>query len=103
MNTNTTSSSLLQSMQFRFLICRCRLHCDKIGFIGIHAQSVASLPSNRIQAFDGVTTALEAESGILPVGEWYKATEAEGRATNFGATVYPGTVYLIRSVLYQQF
>ena len=27
--------------------------------------------SDRMQAFDGVTTALELESGILPVAAWY--------------------------------
>ena len=56
------------------------------GFIDLHSHSVVDLPANRLQAYDGVTTALELESGLLPVGEWYEATEAEGRATNFGAT-----------------
>jgi N-acyl-D-glutamate deacylase len=29
-----------------------------------------NIPSNRIQAFDGLTTSLELEGGILPVGEF---------------------------------
>ncbi len=56
------------------------------GFIDLHSHSVVDLPANRLQALDGVTTALELESGVLPIGQWYDATEAEGRATNFGAT-----------------
>ncbi|NOD92606.1 amidohydrolase family protein [Ruegeria sp. HKCCD4884] len=56
------------------------------GFIDLHSHSVIDLPANRLQALDGVTTALELESGVLPIGQWYDATEAEGRATNFGAT-----------------
>lgn len=57
------------------------------GFIDIHSHSVADLPANRLQALDGVTTALELESGLMPVGAWYDAVAAEGRATNYGATV----------------
>ncbi|MDE0589519.1 amidohydrolase family protein [Halocynthiibacter sp. C4] len=56
------------------------------GFIDLHSHSVVDLPANRLQAFDGVTTALELESGVLPIADWYASVEAEGRATNFGAT-----------------
>ena len=40
------------------------------GFIDMHAHG-QNIPSARIQAFDGVTTGLELEAGILPVGEFY--------------------------------
>ena len=39
-----------------------------------------------MQAFDGVTTALELESGILPIGEWYANQEKAGRVINYGAS-----------------
>jgi len=57
------------------------------GFIDLHSHAVVDLPANRMQAFDGVTTALELESGLAPVGAWYDAVAREGRATNYGATV----------------
>jgi len=38
------------------------------GFIDTHAHG-QSIPSNRMQAYDGVTTVLELEAGILPVAE----------------------------------
>jgi N-acyl-D-glutamate deacylase len=36
------------------------------GFIDMHAHG-QDIPSNRMQAFDGCTTALDLESGVLPV------------------------------------
>jgi N-acyl-D-aspartate/D-glutamate deacylase len=53
------------------------------GFIDLHshAQSPTGL---LLQAFDGVTTALDLESGTLPVAEQYRAAEREGRPVNFG-------------------
>ena len=53
------------------------------GFIDLHshAQSITGL---RLQALDGVTTALELEAGVLPVGPAYAQAEAEGRPVNFG-------------------
>ena len=48
------------------------------GFIDLHSHSVVDLSSNRLQAYDGVTTALELESGLMPVGDWYEATAAKG-------------------------
>jgi N-acyl-D-glutamate deacylase len=42
------------------------------GFIDLHAHG-ENLPADRMQAFDGVTTALELESGVLPIGDWYAA------------------------------
>lgn len=55
------------------------------GFIDLHSHT-QSLPGDRIQACDGVTTALELESGILPVGDWYDQQARAGRAINYGAS-----------------
>jgi len=59
------------------------------GFIDLHAHGQDSV-SARLQALDGVTTALEMEIGVYPVAEWLASRE--GRATiNYGATVsHPG-------------
>ncbi|MFS1926075.1 amidohydrolase family protein [Vibrio breoganii] len=56
------------------------------GFIDIHAHG-QQLPAARAQAFDGVTTALELESGLLPISKFYDDTAAEGRPINYGASV----------------
>lgn len=55
------------------------------GFIDLHSHT-QSLPGDRIQAFDGVTTALELESGMLPVAQWYDEQARAGRALNYGAS-----------------
>jgi N-acyl-D-glutamate deacylase len=55
------------------------------GFIDTHAHGM-NIPSNRIQAFDGLTTALELEAGILPVGEFYDNCAKEGRPINYGVS-----------------
>ncbi len=55
------------------------------GFIDLHCHT-QSLPGDRIQAFDGVTTTLELESGVLPIGDWYEQQAAAGRAINYGAS-----------------
>jgi N-acyl-D-aspartate/D-glutamate deacylase len=54
------------------------------GFIDLHSHG--QTPENyRYKAMDGVTTALELEIGVSPVGEWY--TAREGKALiNFGAS-----------------
>ena len=55
------------------------------GFIDLHAHGQDSV-SERFQALDGVTTALEMEIGVYPVAPWYASRE--GRTLlNFGATV----------------
>lgn len=53
------------------------------GFIDLHshAQTVSSL---RMQALDGVTTALELESGASPVRAVYERASALGRPINYG-------------------
>jgi N-acyl-D-glutamate deacylase len=41
------------------------------GFIDLHAHG-QSIPADRMQAFDGVTTTLDLEAGVLPVASWYR-------------------------------
>jgi N-acyl-D-glutamate deacylase len=53
------------------------------GFIDLHAHGQV-LPAARMQAFDGVTTALELESGVLPVALAYDSVAQEGRPINYG-------------------
>ncbi len=53
------------------------------GFIDLHAHG-QSLPADRMQAFDGVTTALELEAGALPVSRWYAMQAERGRTLNYG-------------------
>jgi N-acyl-D-glutamate deacylase len=53
------------------------------GFIDMHAHG-QSLPADRMQAFDGVTTTLELEAGALPVAAWYAQQAAVGRTLNYG-------------------
>jgi len=53
------------------------------GFIDLHAHG-QDLPAARMQAFDGVTTALELESGTLPVAAAYDRLAREGRPINYG-------------------
>lgn len=56
------------------------------GFIDYHAHG-QSIMSGRTQAFDGVTTALELEAGIMPVSDYYDRLAREGRPINYGASV----------------
>jgi N-acyl-D-glutamate deacylase len=53
------------------------------GFIDLHAHG-QDLPAARMQAFDGVTTALELEAGTLPVTAAYERGAREGRPINYG-------------------
>src|SRR5471030_3322819 len=54
------------------------------GFIDLHSHGQTP-EIYRYKAMDGVTTALELEVGVSPVGPWYAARE--GRALiNFGAS-----------------
>ena len=55
------------------------------GFIDPHSHW-QTLEGNRFQARDGVTTALELESGAMPIADWYR--ERQGQAlVNYGATI----------------
>ncbi|MDV4145174.1 amidohydrolase family protein [Shimia sp. FJ5] len=58
-------------------------HVVSPGFIDIHAHG-QSVAADRMQAFDGVTTALELEVGSLPVGEWYAHQATVPRALHYG-------------------
>jgi N-acyl-D-glutamate deacylase len=54
------------------------------GFIDLHAHG-QSIPADRMQAFDGVTTTLDLEAGVLPVDSWYRKQAEQGRVLNYGA------------------
>jgi N-acyl-D-glutamate deacylase len=55
------------------------------GFIDWHAHGQSTL-ADRMQAFDGVTTALELEGGMLPIGRWYDLQTKSKRVINYGAS-----------------
>ncbi len=55
------------------------------GFIDLHAHG-QSIPADRMQAFDGVTTSLDLEAGVLPVASWYRRQAVQGRVLNYGAS-----------------
>ena len=59
-------------------------HVVAPGFIDIHAHGM-SLPDMRMQAMQGVSTILELESGILPVGDWYADMAKSPKPLNYGA------------------
>ena len=54
------------------------------GFIDLHAHGQDPV-SNRLQAADGVTTALEMEVGVYPVEEWLASREGDA-LIHYGAT-----------------
>jgi len=56
------------------------------GFIDLHSHAQQFVGA-RMQAMDGVTTALELESGSLPIDAFYDRVTREGRPINFGASV----------------
>ncbi len=56
------------------------------GFIDLHAHG-QTLLAGRVQALDGVTTALELEAGVYPVADFYAAADEEGRAIHYGGAV----------------
>jgi N-acyl-D-aspartate/D-glutamate deacylase len=53
------------------------------GFIDLHSHA-RDLGSARLQVMDGVTTALELEAGVTPVGAAYTSAAAAGRPLNYG-------------------
>ena len=55
------------------------------GFIDLHAHG-QSVPADRMQAFDGVTTTLDLEAGVMPVASWYARQARQGRVLNYGAS-----------------
>ena len=55
------------------------------GWIDLHAHGM-DIASLRMQAMQGVTTALELESGLLPIGEWYDGEAKKPHPINYGAS-----------------
>ncbi|MEU5694782.1 amidohydrolase family protein [Actinosynnema sp. NPDC020468] len=53
------------------------------GFVDLHSH-VHGVAGHRLQAFDGVTTALDLESGLTPVERGYAEAAAQGRPLNYG-------------------
>jgi N-acyl-D-aspartate/D-glutamate deacylase len=53
------------------------------GFVDLHSH-VNGIAGLRLQALDGVTTALELEAGVTPVDAAYRSAAAEGRPVNYG-------------------
>jgi len=59
--------------------------CVTPGFIDLHAHGQFT-SANWMQAFDGVTTALELELGMLPISDFYANVAKQGRPLNYGAS-----------------
>jgi hypothetical protein len=53
------------------------------GFVDLHSH-VNDIAGLRLQAMDGVTTALELEAGFTPVSRAYRNAAAQGRPLNYG-------------------
>jgi imidazolonepropionase-like amidohydrolase len=53
------------------------------GFVDLHSHGQA-VPEQRLQALDGVTTALELEAGAVPAAAAYARAGAQGRPINYG-------------------
>ncbi|MEV5703694.1 amidohydrolase family protein [Actinoallomurus sp. NPDC052274] len=58
-------------------------HVVTAGFVDLHSHA-QTIPSLRLQALDGVTTALELESGAGDVARALAVAAAEGRPVNYG-------------------
>ena len=54
------------------------------GFIDLHAHG-QNISAYRLQAMQGVTTALELESGVLPITDWYEGQAKKNLPINYGA------------------
>src|SRR5687768_13518235 len=53
------------------------------GFVDLHSH-VHTVAGQRLQAFDGVTTALDLESGLMPLDRAYRQAAEEGRPLHYG-------------------
>ncbi|MDY0909694.1 amidohydrolase family protein [Microbacterium sp. CFBP9034] len=53
------------------------------GFVDLHSH-VHSIAGQRLQAFDGVTTTLDLEAGLMPIDVAYAEAAAAGRVLNYG-------------------
>ena len=56
------------------------------GFVDLHSHAI-NVPSNWMQAFDGVTTALELEAGSFPISKAYAVAEKKRLPLNYGFSV----------------
>ena len=64
------------------------------GFVDLHAHGQTT-GDMQLQARDGVTTALDMESGVYPVAQWYANLE-DAAPLNYGATVsHRGTRFAV--------
>ncbi|MDF2233158.1 amidohydrolase family protein [Albimonas sp. CAU 1670] len=61
-------------------------HVVSPGFIDLHSHG-QNIGDYRMQVIQGVTTALELESGLVPVGEWYEGQAKKNLPVNYGASV----------------
>ena len=53
------------------------------GFVDLHSHA-HSIAGQRLQAMDGVTTALDLEAGLMPIERAYAVAAAAGRPLNYG-------------------
>lgn len=53
------------------------------GFVDLHSH-VHSVAGQRLQALDGVTTALDLEAGLMPLEKAYRDAANQGRPLNYG-------------------
>jgi predicted amidohydrolase YtcJ len=53
------------------------------GFVDVHGH-VHSVAGQRLQALDGVTTALDLEARLMPIEKAYADAAREGRPLNYG-------------------
>ncbi len=53
------------------------------GFVDLHSH-VHSIAGQRLQAMDGVSTALDLEAGLMPIGRAYAEAARDGRPLNYG-------------------
>ncbi|MEO1733024.1 MAG: amidohydrolase family protein [Pseudomonadota bacterium] len=60
-------------------------HVVSPGFIDLHAHG-QNISDYRMLAVQGVTTALELESGVLPIADWYEAQANKRLPINYGAS-----------------
>jgi N-acyl-D-aspartate/D-glutamate deacylase len=60
-------------------------HVVAPGFIDGHHHNVVVPFGRKLALRDGITTPMELEAGVLPVGVWYDSMEGKSQ-TNYGAT-----------------
>jgi N-acyl-D-aspartate/D-glutamate deacylase len=53
------------------------------GFVDLHSH-VHTIAAQRLQAFDGVTTALDLEAGLMPLERAYREAAEQGRPLHYG-------------------